>query len=410
MIAARLKTITAFLFVAGVLQTASYCVAQDQFSYSNHSRQKKSQLKEQPQVLGVKPHVLPEEYTRDSVKNIFDTTLESLEQKELVLHRDAKVIKQEKEATAKKARKKKSQTTNEKPAQELSLRQQLVEKFGDPSSRPEIKTLDTAPKPYQAMYEALNNNDEELAYEYAIQYVRYQREMQEARNRAVAIEGVAMVKEDMLSANSWPMQDNYQQYHYLLDKEVPELQDSRPQSRKDQEMMDRRQLDSEARGIINRLKKSEHDLFNNRGKLYTIADELDEQIERQKARKLLKYKLPRDPQGKVAVYFFIRARDQDARSMAADVEKLYRSVQGGGKVSIVGLSIDRTNQGDLASFRNKTGISFPLISGEVLAKKMQITQSPTLIFSIESNGKFHLEEGLRNYYYIDEIIKIMQGS
>ena len=55
-------------------------------------------------------------------------------------------------------------------------------------------------------------------------------------------------------------------------------------------------------------------------------------------------------------------------------------------------------------------MTFPILGGEILAGKLKIKESPTTVFFTEGEGLVHIEEGLRNFYYLDELLTIMQGK
>jgi hypothetical protein len=292
------------------------------------------------------------------------------------------------------------------PGRELTPQEKIAKEFGDPFDPFPVKGIDTAPKPYRAAIAALEIGDEELAAKYMIQYERYQKRLEDIQNKLVAIEGQVMMKEDMLPAGAWPDGEEYKEFRYLRDL------DFREQDKEKQKEMEldryRGELDSKARQAIARAKQSQYELLPEEAA--PVADSLNEKEERANARRLLAGRVPVDPLGKVDVYFFFRPYNKDAIAMAPDLERLYQSVKQDPKVNIAAFAMGTDGAGAVHGFKRDAKLSVPLMKGTMLAQRLNVSVSPTMVFLTQTKSKPHYEEGLRNFYFMDELLKIMQGK
>ncbi len=359
---------------------------------------------------------LPAVFNRNGALNIFEDKLEVLPPAQIVLQ-NAK--REPKEKRKKEARsQKKNHPENfaepvktmpaaavEAPEENLSPREKIFKKYGPPSTPHPVKAIDTAPEPYKAMLECLNINDQECAYQYAVKYVRYQRDLENTISAATAIEGQAMMAEDMLPAGSWPDRPEFQPYQWMRDIEIEEQK--KPEPAENQQAL-LKEIDREVRALLQESKDAQHDLFNNRKPGAAIAEALDEKQERARARNLLRAKVPRDEQGKINVFFFMRPYDEDAAAMAGDIQKLYERSLSDKRINLVALVMDDFNEAQVNSYIEKTKVRFPIKPGMQAAKKFGVAISPTILF-VTGGGKLHVEEGLRNFYYYDELLNLMQG-
>ena len=64
----------------------------------------------------------------------------------------------------------------------------------------------------------------------------------------------------------------------------------------------------------------------------------------------------------------------------------------------------------LEAFRDNTAVTFPIHNGESLAVRLGVGVSPTMVFVTQTKAKPWFEEGLRSFYFMDELLKIMQGK
>jgi hypothetical protein len=85
----------------------------------------------------------------------------------------------------------------------LPAKERLVAKYGDPTKNAPILAVENAPKPFQAMMEALQDGEQGVAFEYAKQYVRYLRDFQERNTRVMSMINYAGRREGVLDEKNW---------------------------------------------------------------------------------------------------------------------------------------------------------------------------------------------------------------
>ncbi len=95
-----------------------------------------------------------------------------------------------------------------KEAQEAALaklppRERLLAKYGDPAKDAPVLAIESAPKPFQGMMEALQDGDDEMAFQFAKQYVRHLKNLQERTVRVQSQVGLAMKREGMMGEGAW---------------------------------------------------------------------------------------------------------------------------------------------------------------------------------------------------------------
>jgi len=351
-------------------------------------------------------------FPKDGALTTFSDAIELTPQKEIVLLRpkvekakkeDSKEATQSKEGNF--AREALDKKEGDRHIEQPKTQAEILATYGDPTKPYPVAAVDQAPAPFKGLVAALNLGDEELAFKYAIQYARYQEQHHIQNQKIVGFLGQAKRKEGMLPEGSWPDSDKYKDYAYLRDMELEGFDDS-GQSNSDSY---NQTIDLKAKQIIARLKAAKNDLFDDRKK--EIKQELNqwEQSERNKARSELAGRVPIDPKGEVAIYYFFRPYDEVAIEMAKEIDKLNKLVKQYKHVRLVGMGVGANGANVLQSFVTENKFSFPVVDGNVLSKTLALKSLPATVF-VTSNGKSHVQEGLNNVFYLDELRKIMQGK
>ena len=80
----------------------------------------------------------------------------------------------------------------------LPPKDRLLAKYGDPAKNTPVLAIENAPAPFKAMMESLQEGQDELAFQYAKQYVRYLGNVQERTTRVQSLVGFAQKKENMI--------------------------------------------------------------------------------------------------------------------------------------------------------------------------------------------------------------------
>lgn len=339
---------------------------------------------------------LPAMYKQDSVRDLFHDSVATVDAPEIVLQRPKlernKIDKKRDQAVA----------ATESPAIDpnMSPKEQLIAKYGDPLEREEVKAKPDAPRPYQAMLEAISMGDEQLAFQYARKYVLYMRDLQETLEHAVNLQGVAMVREGEISDDAWIMQDEYRDYHKYIKSDLKADGES--------ESLAVDEIEQESRAVLKEAVATHFSTFTKEER----EDEqqaVDQDAERQRARRELAGELPVDPQGKVAVMFFIRPTDYQARQLAPVMEALSKQAKKEEKLQVSVFSIGPLKQNQAVLFHRKTGSKFPILNGKVLAQKLKIEKSPTVMLVALTTTKSHLLTGPQSEPFLMEAIRIMTG-
>lgn len=374
-------------------------------------------------------------FERNQARNIFRTTLTETEKKEIVLEREERKSlaerRKEREGAKESVKPKKNDSfalatkqsspfveraesekniapvnfnpkTSKDPQQ--ALRDRIVGEFGDPTKRMAVKAQDSAPRPFKGLLAALGEGDDELAYEYAKQYAQYQKDLISTINRAVNIEDIARGRENGVAPED--LAEKFPDLAHLLDSDAKKIREKELANKNYS-----RELSDKARDMIKEMEERSYDAFNNRRATDPIANQLNEQEERAKARQILsKRGVPQDRNGRVNIFFFLRFNNKDVLAMAGDIEKLYKqTLKYKGSVNFIALTIDNYNVDDAEYFKKKTGTTFPITSGFNLARTLGITVAPTVSFITQTTNKQYTEEGIRNFYFYDELLNIMRG-
>lgn|GEM_PF-5055059 len=294
---------------------------------------------------------------------------------------------------------------NEEPKQD-TVAEELRAKYGDPAKEAPIMAIESAPAPFKGMMAALEAKRDDLAFEYARQYVRYVHELQTRIQRTTGMVGVAAQHEGYLPQDGWASNPAYQKERALLEaslKKAKESEDS-PGFRIDakaKEMLQKaKDMEATAELAANNKKEVGQDPFQ---------DVSREKAERRKAREQLKGKVPVDPQGKVDVYYFFRPGDKESVLMAREVQSLFNR-RGKGKINFIGMALSPLTESQESLFRRQSGAAFPIQDGKSVFRLLKLKSAPSVVLVAHSTGESHVESGVRSSYYMDEVLKLMEGK
>lgn len=355
-------------------------------------------------------------FTKNGAISVFDVNLEITPQQqlELLINKPAPrpaVLEVEPEDSS--ADKKKAVVLEGK---ELTPAEKVLAKYGDPTSDPPVTAQKDSPAPFQAMLDALAINDEKLAFQYAQQFVRYRQRQKQAVDLAMALQGIAMQSDGLLTEKDWPSSDRYNELRQL----VVEQDEQKEKAAEKQQSFVRSDDDSPFalfRKAHELEKKAQAALEAGDDPVEEVAsykspEELAqiEALQRHQIRQRLAGKLPADPKGELDIFFFFLPRDKDARSMAEQIEAIYQEHKENPKVNLVGVTIDVSNPLAISGFQETTKTTFPVLSGAVLAQKLEVSKSPTTIIRGRNNGQALYETGARGKIYLEEVIRAMGGG
>lgn len=357
-------------------------------------------------------------FSKDGAISVFDVDLELTPQQQLELLTNKPAARR----TSLKADKKTSQPLTAKPssvtdAKELSPTEKILAQYGDPSADPPVTAQKDAPAPFQAMLDSLAVNDEKLAYQYAKQFVRYRQRQKNSVELAMALQGLAMEERGVVTDKDWQSSPRYNELRQLV---------------MDQDNVEQAESAAEDKSYIRRDDAGPFDLFRKAHELeqkaqaaleaeedaveevatYQSPEQLKqtEAAKRHQIRQQLAGKVPVDPKGEIDIFFFFMPADKNARLMAKQIEAVHQQTKDSPKVNIVGVTMDVANSLAISSFQKTTKTTFPILSGAVLAQKLEVKQSPTTVLRGRNNGQALYETGVRDRIYLEEVVRAMGGG
>lgn len=345
-------------------------------------------------------------FTQDSARSPFLGTVNVTAQQELVHLRPMQEIKEtpeEPEAKQADIEEKTEQPVDRHHAQPKTA-EEIIKTFGDPAAPYPVAATEDAPGPFKAMYAAMNAGDDELAFKYAVQYVKFRDQLKEQNKKAVSIMGHAQRKAGILPAGSWPDADSHAEYAYLQDIPVPGVDDVAETAAKEQI-----NVTAETQQLIAKLKEAQFDLFNDEKQKIKKDLQSFEIQEREATRKELGSTLPVAATGEIDILVFLKLSQDESLELAPEIQKLHAVIQKSKKVNLAAFSMGALSPSAIKSFQFTTKTQFPLLPGTEVAKSMGLKATPAVIF-VTREGKSHLEVGFQNFFRLDEIRKIMQGE
>ncbi len=271
----------------------------------------------------------------------------------------------------------------------------IIAEYGSPKVAHEVKAIKDAPKPFQAMIEALKVGDKKLALEYAVQYQDYLGELERINQDAASIQGIAMYKKGTMSDESWvksELQNNPDLMQFINDE--PKIEDQHGR------------LAVDAQELLLKAKRKDNDLFAG-----SIEEKRDiAEAERTQARSELTGKVPYLPTGQVDVYFFFKSTDQKSINQGKELQTVYSKLDDQDQLNFLGFALDDQSQGDLLNFQKRTGAKFTTLASKDLATKLNITHAPTIMIVDAQSGKFYQINDVVSADYLDEMFKIVRGK
>ena len=87
--------------------------------------------------------------------------------------------------------------------EKLPVRERLLKKYDDPAKDAPVLAVENAPRPFKAMMEALQLGQDDLAFQYAKQYVRHLKNLKERSVRVQSLTGFALKSEGLIEEGAW---------------------------------------------------------------------------------------------------------------------------------------------------------------------------------------------------------------
>jgi hypothetical protein len=289
--------------------------------------------------------------------------------------------------------------------QEYTLRKE----FGDPSEAVPVKGVDTAPKPYKAMLKAIDMGRDDLALEYAQQWMGYMKSLDKVTKKASAMAGLVGADPSKIDAVA-----GQEAVTNIDPRAVVNFVEQRKVEDKISAISSL-ELDSEAKNKIDALFGQDSDTvsIDKQVNKDPYADLLDKNININQRKLLIRTKLagkvPVEPGSAVKILYFIKPSQLNSVEVAKELTTAVSSSSLDVSVSVVPLSVESIGYATNQNFFKQTGMPAIIRDGAALARSLGVNQTPALIFSTDKAEKAFVKVGLADSVFIEEVIKMMGG-
>lgn len=274
-------------------------------------------------------------------------------------------------------------TTDNKQKVPLT-REQIIAKYGSPSEPLPIRAQKDSPPEMQALFEALNSGDKELAWQYSLA-------LAERNNRIKSV--VSKATDYQILA----MEATGQRPSMELNPEADEMGATRLELRDYIERTKMEQLN----------KKFELDKALAASGAAVDGDNWA--AANGNSPQKVAQQIPVDPAGKVKLLIFFDERDLGAKGFAKSLKELQEKFKNDTNVSILGLTMRSYTASGLKRVAEITSFPFPLVNGEALAPELRIQRYPSFVFlAVTSKRTYHVE-GAQGAGEIEKVINVMRG-
>jgi hypothetical protein len=270
------------------------------------------------------------------------------------------------------------------PASTPLSREQILAKYGAPEEAQIIRAQKDAPPAMQGLFEALNSNDKELAFRYAVALARRQGEMQKVVSKATDYQLLAMEALGIRQAASLPDDGE------PLDPVRAEIQEFYEQARQAE------------------LKNgSKIDLHLNP----EMADPAAATVPAAERSKLVRQEIiPADPEGRVKILIFLDEKAPESAQIAETLKAVRAKHQSDPNLALFGLTKRTYSVNALKKYGAEISFPFPLVSGEALAIDLRIKSYPTTVFVAATTKETYRVEGVPSAEEIERVVGVMRGD
>jgi hypothetical protein len=276
-----------------------------------------------------------------------------------------------------------AQPGQEAPKNAPLSRDQILAKYGAPEDAQIVRAQKDSPPAMQGLFEALNSNDKELAFRYAVALARRQAEMQKVVSKATDYQILAMEAIGIRPAA--PLPDDGE----AIDPIRAEVQKYYEETRQ-------AELRNGAGVVIPEEPGLEQLDANplNSGKMATAA----------------RQEIPVDPEGQVKVLIFLDETAADAAEIAEKLKPLRAKYQSDPKFALFGLTKRTYSLSGLKKRSAEISFPFPLVSGEALAIDLRIQGYPTTIFVAATTKETYRVPGVPSAEEVQRVVGVMRGA
>lgn len=257
-------------------------------------------------------------------------------------------------------------------------REQILAKYGAPDQPQLIRAQKDAPPAMQGLFEALNSNDKELAWQYALSLARRQVDMQNTVAKATDYQLLAM---EALGLRQ-PLSDD--PANDRINPTRAELDDLIRQTQAD-ELRRRVNIDAAL-----------------------AAEQAFEQDETRSPPPVSN--IPIDPEGKIKLLVFFDEKDLNSQNLAESIKPLREKFKGDKNFSVIGLTKRTYTVDGLKRRGAELSFPFPLVNGEALALDLRIRSYPSFVFLAMTSKETYRVEGVPSMSEIEKTVHAMRGG
>lgn len=274
--------------------------------------------------------------------------------------------------------------TTETASKTPLTREQIIAKYGSPSEPLPIRAKKDAAPEMQALFEALQSGDKELAWQYSVALAERKNRMDSVLSKAteyqlLALEATGQRTSMEVKPEAGAMGSTRLELRDLIDKTKAERM--RQNIQLEQQLM--------VAGA------------STEGDNWTTA--------RGAAPQKLTPQIPVDPAGKVKVLIFFDERDLNVKKFAKSLKPLQEKFKGDPNVSFFGLTMRSYAVPGLKRVGEITSFPFPLVNGEALAPELRIQRYPTVVFLAVTSKETYYLEGAQGPGEIERIVNVVKG-
>ncbi len=276
----------------------------------------------------------------------------------------------------------------------------IVAEFGEPEDKLPVIAVESAPKPFKAMMRALEAGHDDLAFQYARQYVRYIGHVQSQNARLMSMTGKALEREGMAEPGTWKGGPDFVEDREILERDLARSGIAAQSA----------ELDARTREVFEDAKRAEMKLDprNQPGGENSIVPSVHDDpktqalINGEGGAQLPPGAPPFD------VFFFFAPQDKTSLAMAPEVESLYRS---GRKMNFMGFTVGPAVPGEVQRYKSTTRTTFPIQNGSRLAATMKLDATPAIVIVDNRTGQTVSRSGVVPYEELKRIfISLEQRS
>lgn len=295
-------------------------------------------------------------------------------------------------------------------ADQFKLRQE----FGDPSDEVLVKGIDNTPKPYRAMLKAIEIGRDDLALEYANQWMEYMGRLDRVTKKASAMASVVK-----LDPSSDEITLSNEAVASIDPKALSEFIGKR-QSEAIKQAGIEVEVNDQARQAIDSIfgetnqptaqERAEGEKVQIDPYAKLVDRSMDEGMRRTLIRSELRSQVPVDPSGHAKVLFFFKPSEQISLDLGKELSTVLASPTLKVNLSVVPLSVESFTQEASAKFAEASGIQAMLRDGIGLSKSLGINAFPALVFVSSASDRAFAKSGMSDAVFIEEVAKMVGGK